>query len=111
MVIQRLTGFMVIQGAGGPPLPIRNAVADKVAAMSGVMSALAALWARERNGGKGQKGVVKMLDSWAAFISHEEMKNHTFVDSDMGAPLPCDMYRVFETRYRHGLRLVIRDDR
>src|SRR5712675_2334674 len=47
MVIQGLTGFMAVQGAGGLPMPIRNSVADKVAAISGVMSALAALWARE----------------------------------------------------------------
>ena len=110
MVIQGLTGFMAIQGAGGPPMPIRNSVADKVAAMSGAMSALAALWAREKNGGKGQKVVVKMLDAWAAFISQEEMKNHTFVDSDAMVPIPRDMYRVFETRDGHVFGLIIQDN-
>jgi len=110
MVIQGLTGFMAIQGAGGPPMPIRNSVADKVSAMSGAMSALAALWAREKNGGKGQKVVVKMLDAWAAFISQEEMKNHTFVDSDAMVPIPRDMYRVFETRDGHVFGLIIQDN-
>ena len=75
-VIQGLVGFMAIQGAGGSPEPIRNPMADKVSAMSAAMSALAALWARERNGGVGQKVVVKMLDAWAAFVSQDELKNH-----------------------------------
>jgi crotonobetainyl-CoA:carnitine CoA-transferase CaiB-like acyl-CoA transferase len=109
-VIQGLVGFMALQGAGGPPLPIRNSVADKVTAMSGAMSALAALWARERNGGKGQKVVVKMLDAWAAFVSQEEMKNHTFLNSDVPRPPLRDTYRVFETRDGHVIGLIIQDN-
>jgi crotonobetainyl-CoA:carnitine CoA-transferase CaiB-like acyl-CoA transferase len=109
-VIQGLVGFMVLQGAGGPPLPIRNSVADKVTAMSGAMSALAALWARERNGRKGQKVVVKMLDAWAAFVSQEEMKNHTFLNSDVPRPALRDTYRVFETRDGHVIGLIIQDN-
>jgi crotonobetainyl-CoA:carnitine CoA-transferase CaiB-like acyl-CoA transferase len=109
-VIQGLVGFMAIQGAGETPAPIRNSVADKVSAMSGAMSALAALWARERNGGNGQKVVVKMLDAWAAFISQEEMKNHTFLDSDVPPPPLREMYRVFDTRDGHVLGLIIQDN-
>src|SRR5882757_3142788 len=109
-VIQGLVGFMPLQGVGGPPLPIRSTMVDKVTAMSGAMSALAALWARERDGGKGQKVVVKMLDAWAAFVSQEEMKNHTFLNSDAVAPIPRDMYRVFETRDGHVIGLIIQDN-
>jgi crotonobetainyl-CoA:carnitine CoA-transferase CaiB-like acyl-CoA transferase len=109
-VIQGLVGFMPLQGVGGPPLPIRNSVADKVTAMSGAMSALAALWARERNGGKGQKVIVKMLDAWAAFVSQEEMKNHTFLNSDVPRPPLRDIYRVFETRDGHVIGLIIQDN-
>jgi crotonobetainyl-CoA:carnitine CoA-transferase CaiB-like acyl-CoA transferase len=109
-VIQGLVGFMPLQGVGGPPLPIRNSLADKVTAMAGAMSALAALWARERNGGKGQKVVVKMLDAWAAFVSQEEMKNHTFLGSDVPRPPLRDVYRVFETRDGHVIGLIIQDN-
>jgi crotonobetainyl-CoA:carnitine CoA-transferase CaiB-like acyl-CoA transferase len=109
-VIQGLVGFMAIQRTGGRPEPIRNSVADKVSAMSAAMSALAALWARETNGGKGQKVVVKMLDAWAAFISQEEMKNHTFLDSEMPPPPLRDMYRVFDTRDGNVMGLIIQDN-
>jgi crotonobetainyl-CoA:carnitine CoA-transferase CaiB-like acyl-CoA transferase len=109
-VIQGLVGFMAIQGGGGNPEPIRNAVADKVSAMSAVMSALAALWARERNGGRGQKVVVKMLDAWAAFVSQEEMKNHTFLDSQVPPPPLRQIYRVFDTLDGKVIGLIIQDD-
>src|SRR5882757_1161530 len=109
-VIQGLVGFMAIQGAAGNPEPIRNALADKVTAMSGAMSALAALWARERNGGKGQKVVVKMLDAWASFVSQEEMKNHTFLDSPNPPPPLRQIYRVFNTLDGKVIGLIIQDD-
>ncbi|WP_375304492.1 CaiB/BaiF CoA-transferase family protein [Bradyrhizobium sp. A11] len=109
-VIQGLVGFMGIQGAGGSPEPIRNAVADKVSAMSAAMSALAALWERERNGGKGQKVVVKMLDAWASFIAQEQMKNHTFLDSREAPPPLRQIYRVFDTLDGKVIGLIIQDD-
>ncbi|MBR1252319.1 CoA transferase [Bradyrhizobium sp. AUGA SZCCT0240] len=109
-VIQGLVGFMAIQGAGGNPEPIRNAVADKVSAMSAAMSALAALWEREKNGGKGQKVVVKMIDAWAAFIAQEQMKNHTFLDSGEAPPPLRQIYRVFDTLDGKVIGLIIQDD-
>ena len=109
-VIQGLVGFMAIQGAGGSPEPIRNPMADKVSAMSAAMSALAALWARERNGGVGQKVVVKMLDAWAAFVSQDELKNHTFLDSAVPPPPLRQMYRVFDTQDGKAIGLIIQDD-
>jgi crotonobetainyl-CoA:carnitine CoA-transferase CaiB-like acyl-CoA transferase len=109
-VIQALTGFTAMQGGEGAPFPIKNAVADKISAMSGAMSALAALWARDHNGGKGQKVVVKMMDAWAAFISQEEMKNHTFLSPEV-APVPArDIYRVFKTKDGHVMGLVLQDN-
>ena len=103
-VIQGLVGFMAIQGAGGNPEPIRIPIADKVSAMSAAMSALAALWAREKNGGIGQKVVVKMLDAWAAFVSQDELKNYTFMD--FVAPAAAIAPDVQSVRYagRQGYR-------
>jgi len=113
-VIQSLVGFMAYQGelraAGGAPEPIHGPIADKASAMSGVISALSALWARERNGGRGQKVVVKMLDAWAAFISQEEMKNHTFLDSDLPPTPARQMHRMFETLDGRVMGLIIQDD-
>ena len=85
-------------------------MADKVSAMSAAMSALAALWARERNGGVGQKVVVKMLDAWAAFVSQDELKNHTFLDSAVPPPPLRQMYRVFDTQDGKAIGLIIQDD-
>ena len=109
-VIQGLVGFMAIQGAGGNPEPIRNPIADKVSAMSAAMSALAALWAREKNGGIGQKVVVKMLDAWAAFVSQDELKNYTFMNSAVPPPPLRQMYRVFDTLDGKAIGLIIQDD-
>ncbi|MBR0898895.1 CoA transferase [Bradyrhizobium tropiciagri] len=108
-VIQALTGFMVIQGKGGEPLPVRNPVVDKIAAMSAAVSGLAALWSRDRNQRNGQKIVVKMLDAWAAFISQEEMKNHTFLSATVPPPPLRDLYRVFKTRDGHVMGFIVQD--
>jgi crotonobetainyl-CoA:carnitine CoA-transferase CaiB-like acyl-CoA transferase len=110
MVIQALVGFMPVQGVTGNPEPIRNAVVDKVAAMSGAMSVLAALVERGCNGGKGQKVIVKMLDAWAAFVSQEVMKNHTFSDPGVEPHPNRNPYRVFDTRDGKVMGFILQDN-
>lgn len=110
MVIQALVGFMPIQGGAGNPEPIRNAIVDKVAAMSGAMSVLAALVERGRNGGRGQKVIVKMLDAWAAFVSQEVMKNHTFRDPSVEPHPNRNPYRVFDTRDGKVMGFILQDN-
>ncbi len=79
-VIQVLTGFMHTQG-GGPDSPrlIQSVAADKSTALTAVYATLAALFARERDGGRGQRVVVPMLDAFAAFILPDVMVDRTFL--------------------------------
>jgi crotonobetainyl-CoA:carnitine CoA-transferase CaiB-like acyl-CoA transferase len=108
-VVQALTGFMARQGGMGPPMAVRAPVVDKVAAMSAAMSVLAALLARQRPGGKGQKIHVKMFDAWAAFILHEQFANATFLDPAAPKTPAADIYRVFATQDGHVLGLIFQD--
>ena len=108
-VIQALVGFMPVQGDGGAPQPILNSVVDKLAAMSGVTSALAALWSRERTGGNGQKVIVKMVDVWAAFISHEEIRDHFFMDAEVPPRPKSGTHRMYKARDGYVMALVFQD--
>jgi crotonobetainyl-CoA:carnitine CoA-transferase CaiB-like acyl-CoA transferase len=110
-VIQGLTGFMHIQGSGRPPALIRSLVADKSTALTGVYGILAALLARERNGGHGQLVDLPMLDAFAAFILPEALLRETFLPSDdwQGLPDPLDALRTWETADGHVVILVVED--
>jgi crotonobetainyl-CoA:carnitine CoA-transferase CaiB-like acyl-CoA transferase len=108
-VIQGLVGFMPVQGADGPPLPIRNPIVDKVTAMSAAMAILAALNHRHTSG-CGQRINTRMLDTWAAFILPERMHNYTFQSADAPEAVVRDVYRVFETRDGHVIGLVLQDN-
>ena len=85
-----------------------NSVADKITSVSGVNAVLAALWSRDRTG-KGQKVVVNMIDAWASFILHDEMRNHFFMDSDAPAPPRSGAHRAFKARDGYVTALVIQD--
>lgn len=86
-VVQGLTGMMPIQGRSGPPVLIQSIVADKATALTATYGVLAALLARERQGSRGCRLEVPMLDAYAAFMLPESMTPHTFVpvDEAMGA--------------------------
>lgn len=80
-VIQGMCGVMKQFGdfAGdGVPVPIRNPIADKLASTTLTQGILAALLARERNGGVGQTVTVSLLDAFATFMLPDLMVNHTF---------------------------------
>jgi crotonobetainyl-CoA:carnitine CoA-transferase CaiB-like acyl-CoA transferase len=108
-VIQGLVGFMHVQGRGSVPVPIRNPVVDKVAAMSAALAILAALNHRHARGGVGQRINVRMLDAWAAFILPEQMNNHTFQSPDAPKSPARDVFRIFETSDGHVVGLVLQD--
>lgn len=108
-VIQALVGFMPVQGGEGPPQAIANSVADKIASVSGVNAALAALYARDRSGGRGQKVVVKMIDAWASFILHDEMRHRMFMDSDAPSPPRSGAHRTFKAKDGYVTALAIQD--
>jgi len=89
-------------------MPIANSVADKITSFSAVNAVLAALWSRDRTG-KGQKVVVNMIDAWASFILHDEMRNHFFMDSDAPAPPRSGAHRAFKAKDGYVTALAIQD--
>lgn len=108
-VIQALVGFMHTQGGDGPPRLIQSGAADKTAAMTTVQAILAALLARERGDGQGQRIDVPMLDAWAAFALPEEMIARSFPPLASGAATANDVFRAWETADGHVVGLVIQD--
>ena len=109
-VIQGLTGFMQTQGgADGPPALVKNLIADKTTAMTATYGVLAALLARERGDGQGQKVTIPMLDAFAGFILPDLMGPETFPPVDESAPPPVDIHRSWETRDGYVVMMVIED--
>jgi crotonobetainyl-CoA:carnitine CoA-transferase CaiB-like acyl-CoA transferase len=107
-VVQGLSGMMAYQGREGPPEMIRTVAADKAAGMTALSSILAALLARERGDGRGQRIDVPMLDAYASFMMPELLAPETFPDSD-GSPLNFDPFRVYATADGHVVGMAVQD--
>lgn len=88
-VIQALGGLACSQRdpATGAPVIMASTVSDKVTALTAAQAITAALFARERNGGRGSRVEVAMLDATVAFQWPDAMYNHVWVD-DAPAPFP-----------------------
>ena len=110
-VIQGLTGFMPSQGAPRPPELVRSMIADKSTALTAAYGVLAALLARERNGGRGQLVDLAMLDAFAAFILPESILRDTFLPADEWKSLPSltDIHRTWATADGHVVMMLIED--
>jgi crotonobetainyl-CoA:carnitine CoA-transferase CaiB-like acyl-CoA transferase len=109
-VIQGLSGFMAVQGGDGPPQPVRSIVADKTTALTATYAVLAALYARERNGGSGQHVDVPMLDAYAAFMLPDVLTGETFADDPPHPGIPgAGFHRNWQTADGYVVMLVIED--
>jgi len=110
-VIQGLTGFMPAQGATRGPELVKSMIADKSTALTAAYGVLAALLARERNGGRGQLVDLAMLDAFAAFILPESILRDTFLPTDEWKNLPSltDIHRTWETADGHVVMMLIED--
>ncbi len=109
-VIQGLSGFMEAQGGSGPPELVRCIIADKTTALTAAYAVLAALFAREKNGGHGQHIDVPMLDAYAAFMLPDVMLGEAFADGAAGPSFrPADVHRTWKTADGHVVLLVIED--
>jgi len=111
-VIQGLSGFMQVQGDAEEPRLVRGTVADKSTAMTAAYATLAALFARERNGGRGQRVDVPMLDAYAAFALSDSLGHHAFspVEEPPGGGLRMqDLHRTWRTADGHVVMMVIED--
>jgi crotonobetainyl-CoA:carnitine CoA-transferase CaiB-like acyl-CoA transferase len=109
-VIQGLSGFLPTQGGDGPPLLVKGILADKTTSLTAAWATLAALFARERNGGRGQRVVVPMLDAYSSFVLADVLHARAFVAEDAAErPRLPDVHRVWQTADGHVVVLVIED--
>jgi crotonobetainyl-CoA:carnitine CoA-transferase CaiB-like acyl-CoA transferase len=100
-VIQGLCGVMHDFGQYSEdkaPVPIRNFLVDKIASTTLTQGVLAALLARERNGGVGQTVSVSLLDAYAALMLPAIMINHTFQNESAERIRKIDMYHPIRTK-------------
>ena len=97
-VIQGLAGFMPTQGSGGAPEMIKCVAVDKVSGLVAGSAALAALLERERNGGRGQRVEVPMLDAFASYVHVEGLARRCYPDEPEPPALDPRMYRAWKTK-------------
>ena len=109
MVIQGLSGTMPIQGGKGEPQMLQSVVADKCVAITAVSAALAALLARERNGGEGQRVDVPMLDAYAQLMLTANFSSKSFLPEDDSAQPELDLYRTWKTKDGYVVGIVVED--
>ncbi len=88
-VIQALGGLAASQRdpATGAPVILASTVSDKVTALTAAQAITAALFARARDGGRGRRVEVAMLDATVAFQWPDAMYNHVWVE-EAPAPFP-----------------------
>lgn len=95
-VIQALTGAMDLQRPEGPPEPLRSMFVDKFAGTAAVSAISAALFHRERNGGKGQFISVPLMKTFAFFSLVDNIHNQCFVEGTESTPI-VNVTRPFRT--------------
>jgi crotonobetainyl-CoA:carnitine CoA-transferase CaiB-like acyl-CoA transferase len=108
MVIQGQSGFATTLGDAESPKLISNLVADKTSGLTATYSLLAALYAREKNGGRGQRIDVPMIDAFSSFVLGDAYAPQTFG----GPPVPREgdgVYRAWKTKDGHVAFLIIED--
>jgi crotonobetainyl-CoA:carnitine CoA-transferase CaiB-like acyl-CoA transferase len=110
-VIQGISGFARVQGIGGPPQLVRCIAADKVTAMTAAYAVIAALFARLRGDGRGQRIEIPMLDAYASFMLADVLGAESFLPKDdLQLPLdPAEVHRTWETADGHIVMLIIED--
>lgn len=110
LVIQGLVGMMPAQGGEGRPSLMKSLLADKCTALTAASAAVAALLARERNGGAGQRVDVPMLDAFAAYALPDMILPEAFQPAEpRTAAGGLDIYRTWETADGHVVGIVIED--
>lgn len=84
-LIQALSGLTSIQGGADDARPrlVRTILPDKLTAMQASQAILAALFHRERHGGKGKVIELSMLDTIVSFLWSSDMGGHTFVGDEL----------------------------
>jgi crotonobetainyl-CoA:carnitine CoA-transferase CaiB-like acyl-CoA transferase len=108
MVIQGMSGFAKLLGDDAHPKLISNLVADKTSGLTAAYSVMGALFAREKNEGRGQRIDIPMIDAFASFVHGDAYAPHTYgeVPPQPGLEL---IYRSWKTADGHVSLLVIED--
>jgi crotonobetainyl-CoA:carnitine CoA-transferase CaiB-like acyl-CoA transferase len=109
MVIQGISGMMPVQGRKGEPVLLQTVVADKCVAITAASAALAALLARERNGGEGQRVDVPMLDAYAQLMLTDNFASRAFVPEDNPPQIELDLFRTWKTKDGYVVGIVVED--
>lgn len=86
-VIQAITGAMYLQSPEGPPSPLRSMFVDKFAATAAASAVTAALYRREKNGGKGQFVSIPLMKAFGFFSLVDNLYNQCFVEADLKQPV------------------------
>ena len=109
-VIQGLVGFACVQGGAGTPALVRCIAADKTTGTTAVYATLAALFARERAGGRGQHVEVPMLNAYAAFMLPDVLGPATFDSPDAGPVFDMGrVHRAWPTADGHVVMMIVED--
>jgi len=95
LVVQGMSGTMPHQGDGGTPQMIRSVIADKCTAITACSAALAALLARERNGGVGQLVHVPMINAYAQLTLTDVMTAESFRPRKPTQPIVPNLFHVW----------------
>lgn len=109
MVIQGMSGFAKILGDDESPKLISNLMADKTSGLTACYSVIAALYAREKNGGLGQRIEIPMIDAFAAFVHGDAYAPHTYGRVAPNPVLEKLIYRAWRTADGHVALLFIED--
>lgn len=107
MIIQGMSGFAKILGDAENPKLVSNLVADKTSGLTACYSVIAALYAREKNDGRGQRIDIPMIDAFAAFVHSDSYAPHTYGRTPRNPVLEKLIYRAWKTADGHVAMLVV----
>lgn len=111
-LIQALSGLTTIQGGADNVRPrlVRTILPDKLTAMQASHIILAALFARERHGGQGERIELSMLDTIVSFLWSSDMGGHTFVGDETASETAQSFIDlIYETRDGYVSIAVMQD--
>jgi crotonobetainyl-CoA:carnitine CoA-transferase CaiB-like acyl-CoA transferase len=109
LVTQGMSGAAPSQGTEGKPRLIQSVIADKNAAITAASAALAALLARERNGGEGQLVHVPMINAYAQLTLPDMMSQEAFRPKQEGVPRIPNIFHVWTCKDGYLVGMPIED--
>src|SRR5262249_59650472 len=91
------------------PQMLRGWSRDRCRARRAAPATVAALLARERRGGEGQRIDVPMLNAFAAYVLPDLITHYTFQPLDAPPAPPLDIYKTWATADGFVVGIVIED--